>query len=152
MLGILFIGLSELSKPELDPVEMVKAYRESFTSYLTKFTIHNPSDHDTRLLSLSPIRISDRKARLQMIEPHDINSVLSDLKSGVMDVELLSERIVSARQPIYRETSVGVGGVLRKLYSHQHEALDVLASGQNIKALVMRTSTSSGKSLVYQVS
>jgi ATP-dependent helicase YprA (DUF1998 family) len=146
----LFIGLSLLSKPVLDPVKMVKRYRDDFDSCITNYMHQHPTDHDSLLQALSPIRMNGRGARLEMIESRDISTILSEIKSEEFDVELVSERVVPARQSARSDSDETSGG-LRKLYSHQQEALDLLGSANYIKALVLHTSTSSGKSLVYQV-
>jgi hypothetical protein len=150
ILGILFIGLAPLSKPVIDPVKMVKSYCDAFDSLLTSYMTLHPTDHDDFLLSLSPIRIDSCKARLEMIEERDINNILLELKNEEFDGELISERIVPGRQPSYSDTNESARG-LKKLFSHQREALDLLDSDDRTKALVLHTSTSSGKSLVYQV-
>lgn len=85
---------------------------------------------------------------MEMIEACEISNILLKLREMEPNEEFISERIIASRQAVHSNVNISD---TKNLYSHQEEALEILESEADIKALVLHTSTSSGKSLIYQV-
>ncbi|KAK5108022.1 hypothetical protein LTR62_008857 [Meristemomyces frigidus] len=94
-------------------------------------------------------------------ERQTIAEIITELKSSEWYVNQIvpdGHRVFDPQQPVYGELSFPLSQDLvnalyntrniSSLYSHQAEAINALHTGQNV---IIATSTSSGKSLIYQI-
>lgn len=99
--------------------------------------LQHPEDRPTIESLLSDIK-ADGDYREQIVEDGERKTPSREALFGQLDQPLsptLSQALLATKQ-------------IRQLYSHQAEAINHLASGSHV---IVSTSTSSGKSLVYQI-
>lgn len=133
-----------------DPLDSICRLKELFRRDIRKFALKFPKSHDQLLLELPPLRGKPGKMKF-LSENVSIVNIVEELKrcdSMLPNARLLNNIIVPPREAVYVQHISST----KLLYSHQHSAISLLCGKTPPRAVVMKTSTSSGKSLVYQVS
>lgn len=140
--------LNDCSEKEMDPVARLE---DEHTQYIPQ-----PSEVDTP----APEQLSTLPASIPE-ERKTIPEILHELKGLEWYTEQIvpdGHRVFDPQQPVYGELNFELSQDLvnalyntrsiQQLYSHQAEAINALHDGKNV---IVATSTSSGKSLIYQL-
>lgn len=140
--------LHECAKNALDPVLRLES---NYIDFVPKLASRSPSP--SRQTAPLPANIpADRK---------DIPEIVDEIKSLEWYTGQIvpdGHRVFSAQEPVYGDLNFGLSQDLinalyhtkqiENFYSHQAEAINNLYDGHNV---IISTSTSSGKSLIYQI-
>ncbi|KAI9678297.1 MAG: hypothetical protein M1817_006242 [Caeruleum heppii] len=143
--------LNQCAAEGVDPVETIQ---ESFKPYI-------PEPSDSRGATPAPEKRNARLPPSIPTERRSIAEILAEIKATDWYVEQIvpdGHRVFDPQPPIYGELRMELSQNLvnalyntksiTQLYSHQAEALNYLYEGHHV---IVSTSTSSGKSLIYQV-
>jgi DEAD/DEAH box helicase domain-containing protein len=141
--------LNEHADDDVDPVLTLKDLSSAFIPVPSEETCATPETERARLPATIP---TERKSIPEIIEE------IKTLKWYTSQIVPDGHRVFDPQPPIYGELNFQLSQNLvnamfntrniTQLYAHQAEALNHLHDGQNV---IVSTSTSSGKSLIYQI-
>lgn len=140
--------LNECAEQGVDAVERLEEEHKLFIPMPSESRDHTPAVEDTLPKSIP----TERKS---------IPEIVAELKGSEWYTEQIvpdGHRVFDPQEPVYGELDFSLSQDLvnalyntrhiQSLYSHQTEAINALHRGQNV---IVSTSTSSGKSLIYQI-
>ncbi|KAI7574417.1 P-loop containing nucleoside triphosphate hydrolase protein [Hortaea werneckii] len=144
------IWLNECAEQNCDPVARLEEEHKPYIPLPSESRGNTPAPE--ALDSLPKVIPSERKS---------IPEIIQELKSAEWYTEQIvpdGHRVFDPQEPVYGSLSFPLSQDLvnalyntrsiESLYSHQTEAINALHEGQNV---IVSTSTSSGKSLIYQI-
>ncbi|OQO02582.1 hypothetical protein B0A48_12110 [Cryoendolithus antarcticus] len=145
------VWLNECAELKIDPVEKLEEDHKAFIPYPTNSRASTPAP-DAAKDTLPKAIPSERKS---------IPDIIQELRTSEWYTEQIvpdGHRVFDPQEPVYGELKFPLSQELvnalyntrniQSLYSHQTEAINALHDGNNV---IVATSTSSGKSLIYQI-
>ncbi|WPG99429.1 Hypothetical protein R9X50_00224300 [Acrodontium crateriforme] len=143
--------LNDCADQQVDPVQKLE----------NDHVVHIPMTSDSRNGTPGPVSANDTLPASIPPERESIPKIVEDLKglewyTGQIVPD--GHRVFDPQEPVYGELNFTLSQDLvnalyntrniQQLYSHQTEAINALHDGHNV---IVSTSTSSGKSLIYQI-
>lgn len=143
--------LNECAEKGIDPVESLE----------TEYKIFVPVPEDSRSGTPAPDSAKDTLPKTIPSERESVPAIIEQLKGSEWYTGQIvpdGHRVFDPQEAVYGELNFPLSQDLvnalyntrniQQLYSHQTEAINALHEGQNV---IISTSTSSGKSLIYQI-
>ena len=144
--------LNQCAQDKVDPVETIQSQMKEFIPFVSESRSTTPISTGDRASNLPPAIPTERKT---------IGEILCEIKSSEWYTGQIvpdGHRVFDPQPPVYGDLNFQLSQSMvnalyntrniTQLYAHQAEAINNLYKGHHV---IVSTSTSSGKSLIYQI-